>query len=191
MDNPDINRNIVKNKFKKRIASLAVLLSFVLIAIYLAQKILPLVTVNNNTQQTSQDKNDSPFQNVGVNQKEQLLQDMKVFFVGGDQNYWKDWNYKQKVIFAHIQEINLINNDIVATINPPPYERFSQKKWSLHVTCPRDKSIAVSDKNPLDSVVNYNFNILDQAKIGDILIGYCLEEECINIGNKCYLVVRD
>ena len=99
MDNPNINRNIVKNNFKKRIVSLVALLFFVLMAIYSAQKILPLVTVNNK-KQTSEDKEDSPFKDVGANQKEQLLQDMKEFFVGGDQNYWKDWNYKDKVIFA-------------------------------------------------------------------------------------------
>jgi len=190
MDNPDINRNIVKNNFKKRIVSLVALLFFVLMAIYSAQKILPLVTVNNK-KQTSEDKEDSPFKDVGANQKEQLLQDMKEFFIGGDQNYWKDWNYKDKVIFAHIQEINLIDNDIVASINPPPHENFSQKRWNLHVSCQNDKSIAVSEKNPLDSVIDYNFNVLEKAKVGDLLIGYCLEEECLNIGNKCYLVIRE
>jgi len=177
---------------KKRSKAILVLALFIFTALIVSRYIFPqVINSKNDAKPDGTNSGGSVFENVGKSRREELVDDMKEFFVGGDQNYWKDWNYKDKVIFAHIQEINRTSNDIVVTINPPPHENYSQKRWNLHVSCQNDKNIAVSENNSLSSVVDYNFSVLEKAKVGDLLIGYCLEEECINIGNKCYLVVRD
>ncbi len=177
---------------KKKSKSLLVIALFVFVTMIAAYAVLPLATTNNVQPGSGDtDNGGSPFGDLGKSRQEELLADMKTFFVGGDPNYWKEWNYQDKVIFAHIQEIDSINDDIVAMINPPPHEDFSKTRWNLHVSCRNDKTIAVSENDPLSSVIDYNFDVLERAKVGDLLIGYCLEEECINIGNKCYLVVRE
>jgi len=177
---------------KKKSKVLFVVALFVLAALFVGYKLLPQVTTDNNQPGSSaSDPVGSIFGNIGGSRQEELLEDMKEFFIGGNVNYWKGWNYQDKVIFAHIQEIDLVNDDVVVMINPPSHERFSKRKWNLHTSCPKDKTIAVSDKNSLSSVIDYNFDVLERAKIGDLLIGYCLEEECINIGRKCFLVVRN
>jgi len=179
---------------KKKSKVLFVVALFVFFTLYVGYTLLPKVTTSPSSspgQPSDTNSSGSPFGNIGGSRKEELLSDMKVFFVGGDPNYWKEWNYKDKVIFTHIQEIDVANRDVVVKINTPSHERFSERRWNLHVSCPKGKTIAVSDRNPLNSVVDYNFDVFDRVQVGDILIGYCLEEECINIGNKCYLVVRE
>jgi len=181
---------VMPQVLKKKSKALFVVAVFVLVTVFVGYKLLPQVTTNDN-QPGNANSGGSPFGDIGGGLREELLEDMKVFFAGGDPNYWKEWSYQNKVIFAHIQEIDSVNEDIVVRIIPPLDERFSERRRNLHIGCPKDKTIAVSERNPLNSVVDYNFDVLDRAKVGDLLIGYCLEEECINIGNKCYLVVRN
>ncbi len=180
---------------KKKSKVLLVVAFFILITLFVGYTFFPQVTTNDgqfgNTDNGSKDNGGSPFGNIGGSRKEELLEDMREFFPGVNASYWKEWSYQNKVIFAHIQEIDAVNKDVVVKINTPPYEKFSERRWNLHIGCPKDKTIAVSERNPSNSVVDYNFDVLDRAKVGDLLIGYCLEEECINIGNKCYLVVRN
>jgi len=174
---------------KKRSKAILVLALFIFTALIVSRYIFPqVINSKNDAKPDGTNSGGSVFENVGKSRREELVDDMKEFFIGGDQNYWKDWNYKDKVIFAHIQEINLIDNDIVALISPPPHEAFSNRRWSLHVMCPEDNTIAISENYTPDSVVAYNFDLLSQAKVGDVLIGYCLEEDCLNIGSKCYLI---
>jgi len=165
---------------------------FTLVTVFVSIKLLPLVT----TKQPIPPANNaggkgptSPFRNVGRGMEEQLLEEMKVFSASENPDYFLNWS-KDKVIFAHIEEIDKIANDIVVKILPPQDQPFSSKRWTLHVQCPKDKTLAVSAQNTFRGALDYNFNILDKAEVGNIIIGYCLEEECLNIGNKCYLVVR-
>ena len=168
---------------------IAVVIIFVMLLLYVTSRNYGNGS-NYSQPQNNTTQNSSVFDNLRVDIQTELLEDMGEFFVGGSTDYWKDWDYRDKVIFAHIQEVNEVDNDVVVDISPPVRERFSNIRWNLHIGCQNKYTIAVSDKSPLSNVIDYDFDVFDRIKAGDILIGFCLEEECINLGKKCYLVVK-
>lgn len=180
--------NLIKNNSKKIIISIGLLFLLVISLNFLYPYAVKLIKTNSNNQNGSNtnSNNQNPFQNI-KDPKSVLMTEMKkVYGPAGD--YWDNWDIKYNIVFAHIVEIDLANKEILADIKPPNFEPFSYETKRVYVACPANQTIEVPGKNPTESIISENFNILNKAEIGDIILGYCSDEQCLNIGKACALV---
>jgi hypothetical protein len=132
------------------------------------------------------DTNSNPFQTI-KDPKALLIKEMKKVY-SSEGGYWDNWDRKYNIVFAHIVEIDQSNNEILADIKPPNFEPFSYENKRVYIACPVNQTIEVSSSNPIKNIMAEDFNILEKAEIGDIILGYCSDEQCLNIGRACALV---
>ncbi|MFC1756159.1 hypothetical protein ACFLZK_02085 [Patescibacteria group bacterium] len=185
---------IVLKEVVKRKSRLLLVLSFFIITTVLSfYYLIPRTKREESVQEEMMEEQSTVFENIGDAPSDEFVEYNKALEEGID--YWKNWNWEDNLVYAHIKEVDKTNTEMTVFINPPDYSyaSFGSKSIFVNVKCPKTKTVAITPSHPLGkpNVVGRGFDVFEKAKLGDTLITYCLDEECLSVGKQCILIVRN
>lgn len=185
-------KSIVDRKKK----SVAVLIVFIVAVISVFYFVLPHVrresfTREESVQEETSEEQTTTFENIGDASKDEFVEYQRALEEGID--YWKNWVWDENLIYAHIKKVDKVNTEMLVYVNPPDYATFSRSNFLLNIKCPKTSTVAIKDVTSAGEadVLGRGFDIFEKAQPDDVLVTYCLDEECINAGKQCILIVRD
>lgn len=156
---------------------LAVIAGFVLfVSIYFINRIIKPRPSEKETFDTTNIESYRP--------KSSVLQEALVESSG----YWDSWTWQEKIIEADVITVDLENKELSLQVRRPYGQPISRKIINPYITCSSDETIAVSSMNPTQNFEGGGFDLFDKVEEGDLLMTYCLDEECLNVGKLCILV---
>ncbi len=199
-----ILRKLISMLGKKK-RTLVVLGVFVVVVCLVVYFILPTVTevrtgniimVNEKevaapmSEQTG-NADDSPFSNIKIEPSEEFTEYKKSIKSGTE--YWNSWVWENNLVYAQIKEVNSLNTEMLVNIGLPRFQTFSEKDTLVNVRCPKNNTVAIESRSPENEVAvvdDRGFDIFEKAEPGELFITYCLDEECVNVGKQCIIVLN-
>lgn len=182
------NIKLYLSKSKRKFVALILFILLTFIVFYF---VFPEVS-KEKSDELYDGKGESPFSVISQDIDNDLREYKEVFDEGI--NYWKDWDWKEDLIYSKIVFIDKKNSEMKIIVGPPPYEKISKKEILVNVKCLKSNTLSIKSRTPegeVAVVTERSFNIFNKAKVGDMLITYCLDQGCLNVGKQCILVPID
>ena len=186
----------VKKYISKKALSIVALVVFCTLTALVIYYVLPKIS---STKKTEDDKTSGGFNTVLFSPLEKSSGEIEVEInelsrilasvgTGATQNYWEGWTWETHVIEASVVKVDSDLGDLVLKVTKPMDHPLKDKTIRVGIECSPENTVAYANGEMSPTIIGYNFNLLDKASEGDLVWGYCMQEECLSIGRNCILL---
>ncbi len=98
----------------------------------------------------------------------------------------KDEGYKDNYVVADITSVDKAGSKLGLSINLPSDDGFETQDVTAVSECTTQDTTSVSRDD--FSVLSESAELFEEARVGDVLWTYCLDDACSTVGKECVLV---